>query len=446
MKKLFALLLSVVMILSLTACGAKAAPAVETNTPAQSVSNGAQSAKEPVTLRFYNYALSEAAKASWWEQTIADFEAKYDWITIEPVTVDYNSMISTLTNDLASGMTADVIYGEIPWIPALVEGGFIQKPENVLSPEFYAGYYDYALESFRYADGVYGIPHYITNYVIFVNKDLIEAAGLSMDSFPTTEEGLREWIDVLGQYYKGTDVTTIFGMTTAEVPATGTALNGLYTAFGGTLLENDGTLADLNAEQNHTAMTEMLDFCDYLIGNGYTQENLKLKDYRAAFGAGNVCMYMDQSWGYAQIGEVDANAINFTVTAPLPTKLGTYGKGNSLLSSHCFLLGSQLSAEQKNAVDLFMQYCSSPEVMEYYLDNVGLAFVAHENLAECQVSSVLSGAASSIQNVVYQSMPSAIVSVQTQLATMALNHTVNGMSAEEAIADYVVQANYYLNQ
>lgn len=32
--------------------------------------------KNPVTIRFYNYALSETAKADWWENTIANFEKK----------------------------------------------------------------------------------------------------------------------------------------------------------------------------------------------------------------------------------------------------------------------------------------------------------------------------------------------------------------------------------
>ena len=450
MKKLFALLLVVAMVLSLAACGAKSEPAASSAAPADpvapTVTEAAPAVKEPVTLRFYNYALSETAKAEWWEKTIANFEAQNDWITIEPITVDYNSMISTLTNDLASGLSADMIYGEISWVPALVDGGFVDKPEDILSKDFYDGYYDYVLESYQYADGIYGVPHYMTNWIIFVNKDLVEAAGLKMEDFPTTEEGLKSWIETLGAYYKNSDVSTIFGVTTAEVPATGLALNGLYTAFGGTLFNDDGSLADLNSDVNKTAMAESLDFCKYLIDNGYTQENLKLKDYRAAFGAGNVCMYIDQSWGYAQIGEVDPKAAEFTVSAPLPTQMGTNGKGISLVSAHSFLLGSGMSDAQKEAVDLFIQYCTSTEVMEYYLNNIGLAFPAHKNMADCPVSSILEGAAKGVQNVVYQPMPAAIVSVQKQLATTVLNYTVNGMSLDDAIADYIAQAEYYINQ
>ena len=287
---------------------------------------------EPVTIRFYNYALSEAAKADWWKNTVATFEESNPWVTVENITVDYNSMIQTFTNDLGSGMSVDLIYGEISWIPSLVDGEFIQQPKDVIDPEFYEGYYDYVLDQMTYSDGVYAVPHYYTNSVVFINKDLVEAAGMNADEFPTTLDDLKVWIETLDAFYKDSgNVSTIFGLTTAEVPATGSNINAIFDAFGGQLLTDDGELADLKSGTNETAMAEMLDFYKYLISNGYTQENLKLKDYRAAFGAGNVVAYVDSSWGYAQIGEVDANAANFTVTAPLPTTMGTNGKGNFLL-------------------------------------------------------------------------------------------------------------------
>lgn len=405
------------------------------------------SADEKVTLRFYNYALSETAKAAWWEQTVADFEAANPNVDIETITVDYNSMITTFTNDLGSGLAVDLVYGEISWVPALVEGGFIDQPANVLSADFYAGYHQHVLDQFYYLDGVYGVPHYFTNSVIFVNKDLVEAAGLKMEDFPTTLEGLKGWIETLAAFYKdGDKVSTIFGLTTAEVPATGSNINAIFKAFGGELITADGELADLNSEVNKTAMTEMLDFYKYLIGNGYTQENLKLKDYRAAFGAGNVVMYVDSSWGYAQIGEVDANAANFTASAPLPTTMGTYGKGQSMVEAHCFLIGAGLSDAQKAAVDAFLQHCTKSETMEYYLNNIGLAFPAHDNLADLAISPILEGASKGVANVLYQPQIGAIVSVQKQLATMVLNYTVNGMSLEDAVADYIAQATYYIDQ
>ena len=419
MKKVIALLLAAVMLLSVSAALAED--------------------KEPVTIRFYNYALSETAKADWWKNTIAAFENDNPWVTVDPVTVDYNSMIQTFTNDLGSGMSVDLIYGEVSWIPALVEGEFIQQPKEVIDADFYAGYYDYVLDQMEYAGGVYAVPHYYTNSVVFINKELVEAAGMSADSFPTTLDDLKTWIEALADFYKDSGtVSTIFGLTTAEVPATGSNINAIFTAFGGQLLTDDGELADLKAEPNATAMAEMLDFYKYLIANGYTQENLKLKDYRAAFGAGNVVAYVDSSWGYAQIGEVDANAANFTVTAPLPTVMGTNGQGNSLVESHCFLIGDGLSDGQKEAISLFIQSCTNTEALEGYLNNIGLAFVAHEGMADCPISPILAGAATGVSNVQRQTQIGAMVSVQKQLATMVLDYAVNGASLEDAVNSYKI--------
>lgn len=438
MKKKIAAALAMVMAFSLAACSGGG------GTDTLSTSNGEQ---ENVTLRFYNYALSETAKADWWNATVEAFEAENDWIDIETVTVDYNSMIQTFTNDLASGLAVDMVYGEVSWIPALAESGFVQSPEDVLSSDFYSGYYDYVLEQMKYNDTVYAVPHYYSPSLIFVNKDLVEAAGLSMDSFPTTLDGLKEWIETLAAYYQGdANVTTVFGLTTAEVSATGANINAMYNAFGGTLIDDQGGLADLTSGDNLTAMTEMLDFYKYLIGNGYTQENLKLKDYRSSFGAGNVVMYVDQSWGYAQISEVSDSTSDFTVTASLPGTMGTNGKGESLVESHCFMIGSSLSDAQKEAVDLFIQYCTSTGTMEDYLNNTGLAYVAHENMEDCQISPILDGASAGKDNVVTQPLISAATSVQTEMASMVLNYVSNGVSPEDAINSYITEAEYYINQ
>lgn len=449
LKRILSLALVLALTLSLAACGGS--PAGSSAPPSQPASSGSgtpePAAKEPVTLRFYNYALSEEAKASWWKETVENFQKENDWVTVEMVSVDYNSMIATFTNDLASGLPVDMIFGEVSWIPALVEGGFIQPVDQVVSADFYSGYQSAALSQMGYAGKIYGAPLYYSPSLIFVNKDLIEKAGLSMADFPTTLDGLKSWIETLNAFYKGSgDVSTIFGLTTAEVSATGANIKSIFSAFGGTLINEDGTLASFDSDPNKTAFAEMMDFYKYLIGGGYTQENLKLKDYRAAFGAGNVCMYVDNSWGYAQIGEVDANASNFTVSAPLPTKMGTYGTGSGTMQVQNLLLGAGLSEGQKEAADLFVRYVTSNEAMEEYLNTVNLAFPVHKNMESCKISPILEGAKAGVENVVSYTPIAAIISVETQLATAVLNYTVNGMSLEDTLANYIDQANYYINQ
>ena len=126
--------------------------------------------------------------------------------------------------------------------------------------------------------------------------------------------------------------------------------------------------------------------------------------------------------------------------------MGTYGKGNSLVESHCFLIGDGLSDGQKEAVSLFIQHCTCTENLEEYLNNIGLAFIAHEALADCKISPILEGAAKGVSHVQKQTQIGPMVSVQKQLATMVLDYTVNGASLEDAVNSYITEAEYYIDQ
>lgn len=418
--------------------------------------NGASEKKaesEEVTIRFYNYALSEAAKKSWWEDVIKDFEEKNPGIKIDCVSVDFNSMIQTLNNDIASGLSVDMILGEDSWVADLANAGFLSKPEDVLSAEFYSGYNQEVLNALVFDGAVYAVPHYYTPWIIYVNKDLVEGAGLSMDDFPTTYAGLKEWIEILSSVYQdsssssyNSNIKTIFGLTTAEVPATGLCLKSMLAAFGGDLITDDGKLADFTEGQTATAMNELLDFDKWLISNGYDVLNQKLKDYRAAFGAGNVIMYVDQAWGYAQIsGVAGENGKTFTSSASLPTQLGTYGEGKTILSAHVFLFGANLSDSKKEAVDKFTQYITDAAQMEGYLNDIGVAFPAHKATESVKLPSMLDGAKKGMNNLTTQPTPVGVASAQTKLATMLLNYCQGGMSRDEAVAQFVKDADFILS-
>lgn len=434
--------LVVLLLLSVIAFGVFANGSSETKTET-----------EEVTIRFYNYALSEAAKKSWWEGIISDFEAENPNIKIECVSVDFNSMIQTLNNDIASGLSVDMILGENSWVVDLASAGFLSKPEDVLSEEFYSGYNKEVLNALTYDGAVYAVPHYFSPWIIYVNKDLVEGAGLSMDDFPTTYEGLKSWIEKLSDVYQditsnsyNSNIKTIFGLTTAEVPATGLCLKSMLAAFGGDMITEDEELADFTSGKNATAIEELLDFDKWLISNGYDVSNQKLKDYRAAFGAGNVVMYVDQAWGYAQIsGVAGEEGKAFTVSATLPTKLGTYGEGKTILSAHVFLYGANLTDAKKDAIDKFTQYVTDAKQLEGYLNDIGVAFPAHEITESVTLPSMLDGAKEGMNNLTTQPNPVGVASAQTKLATMLLNYCVNGMSRSDSISQFVKDAEFILN-
>ena len=75
-----------------------------------------------------------------------------------------------------------------------------------------------------------------------------------------------------------------------------------------------------------------------------------------------------------------------------------------------------------------------------------MAFPAHEQMADCELSPILDGAKEGVDHVVTQTMIPSLSSIQIELATMVLNYTVNGMSEEDAVNNYIQQAEYYINQ
>lgn len=84
--------------------------------------------------------------------------------------------------------------------------------------------------------------------------------------------------------------------------------------------------------------------------------------------------------------------------------------------------------------------------MQEYLNNIGLAFPAHKNMEDCQISPILADAQEGVSHVVKQPMIASLSSVQVELATMVLNYVSNGMSEEDAINNYISRAEYYINQ
>ena len=103
MKKIIALLLTIVMVFSLAACGK---PTPNTKTPSPSPGDATQGAipTEPVTLKFANYAILETGYEDFWNGVKEDFEKKYENITIEWVTAPYGEIVNQVIN-MAGGET-----------------------------------------------------------------------------------------------------------------------------------------------------------------------------------------------------------------------------------------------------------------------------------------------------------------------------------------------------
>lgn len=440
-KRVMGLALCSAMVLGLAACGGgqnsgtSSGTGSSTAAPVPTTGAGAETqalSADPVTIKFANYGILEAGYAEFWEGVKTGFEEKYPNITIEWVTAPYGEIVNQVINMAGGGDRADLLFGEIGWVPTLEDSGLSVPVDTILTREFLDDFYPNVLDGHS-IDGVpYGIPVYVSPYVLYYNKDLFEKAGLDPDSPPKTYDEMLEMAEKLSQL-KTDDGNKVyaFGQTTASVAVSGSALTGMVYNFGGHVLNADGEPdTDNQGMKDAFAMVKLLD------EKGYNPQNAKLKDLRNLFALGQLAMYYDQSWGFNGVQSINPDARAFTASAaPLS---GGSGKGDSILQSHCLMLMDNGDA-QKEAVRLLVEYLITEEVLSDYMTNMTPAYPARKSMADMDAvvkSEILKGAASSIDKAQATPFIPAMNDLNLELCTLAQAVTTGGKSVDEGLADF----------
>ncbi len=450
-KKFMALTMAAAMVLTTACSGGGKAPATEAPTTAAPKTEAAttkapetteaakEEAKEPVTIKFANYAILEQGYEDFWNGVKTDFEAKNPDVTIEWVTAPYGEIVNQVINMAGGGDRVDMIFGEIDWVPGLQDAGLTVPVDEILPADYLADFYPAILDSFNIDGKPYGLPMYVSPYVLYYNKDLFKEAGLDPDTPPTTYDEMMEYAEKLSQLKDSNgNPVYAFGQTTASVPVSGASINAMVFNFGGTLLDGDGKLSIDNDGFKQTI--EMLKTLDE---KGYNPQNAKLKDLRNLFALGQLAMYYDQSWGFNGIQAINPDAKNFTASAK-PLKGGA-GTGESLLQAHCLMYVDNGDA-RKDACSRLTQYLVTSEVLNDYLANITPAYPAKKSMEGNQnANPVLTGAAGSAENVKAQVFIPQISDLNLELCTLAQAVTVSGKDTDTAIADFKKAAEAILN-
>lgn len=96
---------------------------------------------EPVTIKFANYGVLEAGYDVYWNNLLDEFKKENPNITVELVTAPYGEIMNTVINMAGGGDKVDLMYGEMDWIPTLVEAGLAAPVKDVLSEELLSDVY-----------------------------------------------------------------------------------------------------------------------------------------------------------------------------------------------------------------------------------------------------------------------------------------------------------------
>lgn len=415
--------MAAVMLLG-TACGGGNAPE-----SSKAAASGDTAASEAVTIKFANYALLEQGYEAFWTGVKEGFEKEHPNITVEYVTAPYGEMVNQVINMAGGGDKVDMVFGEIDWVPVLENAGLTVPVTDILTEEYLSDFYPSVMESFHIDGKPYGVPMYISPFILYYNKDLFEQAGLDPNTPPATYDEMLSYAEKLSQLKDSNgNKVYAFGQTTASVAVSGASLNAMIFNFGGTLLSDDGSLSiDNQGFQDAISMVKTLD------EKGYNPQNAKLKDLRNLFALGQLAMYYDQSWGFNGVSSINPDAKDFTASAA-PLRGGS-GSGESLLQAQCLMYADNGDANRE-ACRLFTEYLMTEEVLNDYVQNITPAYPAKKSMEDIDLNPVLAGAAASAGNVKAQAFVSAIGDLNLELCTLAQGVTVSGKDVDAATAEF----------
>ncbi len=308
-------------------------------------------AQDPVSIRFATWDTGEAVD---FQQQIVDaFEATHPDIKVqlEAYGEGYDEKMAA---SFGAGDPPDVAYmwNYPDYAPNL-------EPLDALvdnDPDAQAqlgSMYQNVLDYNRYQGGLYGLPVGFTTHVVYYNRDLFDAAGVS---YP--EEGWT-WADFRSKAEALTDATAKrFGCALEAAPDP-YDWQAYFWSNGGTFISADGTEIDgiLNSAENAAT----LDMMGGLVGDGLCtlgggNNQLSISDL---FAGGQVAMQQDGIWPLAKYQET---GLNFG-TVGLPAFEGKAAKNVINVSG----ISIAKDSEHKDAAWEFVKFFTSPEAQRLRL-------------------------------------------------------------------------------
>ena len=259
------------------------------------------------------------------EEIATRFEAEHPDIKI-----DYRNPAPNY-DDASSQVLRDALVGKVPDV-FFTGGNYMRvlasRDLTVPLDAFVAsrsdweklGYLDSTLSLAQHAGAVHGLPFAISLPVLYVNADLVEAAGASVANLP------RNWKDmaVLGR----------------AIAAQGDDIVGFYHDYGGAgnfnfqvMVNSDGGVmgsADgCSVSFDEPAGLAALETFEMLYEEG--MPDLSQNQIRSAFAAGKVGIWMSSTSKIAQMEKVSVGKFDFTVLPyPLASEQGRLPAGGAI--------------------------------------------------------------------------------------------------------------------
>ena len=178
MKKLFAIILSLTMLLGLVACGSTEG-LKETDVPKADVQQDAPVAeepakKDPIEITWWNYPNSINEDLA--NELASEFMAQNDWITVNVEQKTSDGIAEQISIAANTGALPDVQSGSAQWVLGYATVGLLEPIDGCTDKSIWPE----AMVNALSVDGKYYIAPYTNNAIGFaVNRDILKEYGVN---------------------------------------------------------------------------------------------------------------------------------------------------------------------------------------------------------------------------------------------------------------------------
>ncbi len=357
MKKILALLLAAVMVLSLAACSNNAGtpasnPPAEDSTPAENPPDKPddnQPSGDKIDINVIAAEYGQNTK-QWWADFQKEFNAAYDNINLTVEVVSWNDIYTVVNTRLGGNNAPDIL--NIDVFADYQSDGLLLPAQDYVSEETYAKFYEAFLDQSVVDGTVWAIPDLASARAMYYNVDILEAAGVDV---PTTWDELKAACEAIKAYDSSIYPWGI-DMTTDE----GQAAFAYYIWNNG----SDFTDADGNWTLNDPKNVEAIEYAIGLYNDGLTNTdpaNETRYNLQDLFGAGKLAMVIGPNSiptyiadNYAKANTPESEQINYAFAA-IPTNGGNASVSAGVMDRFmCFDNGH--SAEKIEAIKTFFDF------------------------------------------------------------------------------------------
>lgn len=317
------------------------------------------SAAHAVEIEYWQYFFD--ARVTAMEKLIANFEASNPDITVKMTTFPYADYRTKVAAAIPAGEGPDVVQLFYGWLNDYVEAQLIQPlPADAFAPAQIEADFFPMVQAMRAGDNYWALPTAVRSLSLFYNERLFEEAGITEP--PKT---LDEMVAAAKKLTKrdGAGNLTQVGITAGmNAQDHHWFREVLVRQFGGDPYLDDYKTVNYNSDAGRKA----LDFYTGLVKKDEVTAFGFMDEPQAAFKAGRAGMHIDGSFRIGSLKKT--RGLKWGVTE-LPA--GPDGTRSNYSSYWVNAITTKAEGEKYDAAVKFMQYVTSDEAMQIWLDVVG---------------------------------------------------------------------------